>query len=54
VAQFIDQVSRVKGLYALWVSSTTKATGQTTIQATAQVTTAAFSNRAAALPGGTK
>ena len=54
VAQFIDRVSRVNGVFALWVSSTAKASGQTSIQATAQVTTAAFSNRAADLPGGAK
>jgi hypothetical protein len=51
VAQFIDQVSRVKGIFALWVSSTTKASGQTDIQATAEMTTGALSDRAAALPG---
>ncbi len=54
VAEFIDRVSVVKGLEALWVSSTTKSTGLTAISASAQVTTAAFSNRAALLPGGTK
>jgi type IV pilus assembly protein PilM len=54
VAQFIDRVSRVKGLFALWVSSTTKASGQTEIQATAELTTGALSARAAALPGGDK
>ena len=51
VAQFIDQVSRVKGLFALWVSSTTNAAGQTQIQATAELTTGALSVWAAALPG---
>jgi type IV pilus assembly protein PilM len=54
VAQFIDRVSRVKGLFALWVSSTTKASGQTQIQATAELTTGALSKRAAALPGEVK
>jgi len=54
VAKFIDNVSRVKGLQALWVSSTTHSTGYTSMDATAQVTTAALSNRAAALPGGGK
>jgi hypothetical protein len=54
VAQFIDRVSRVKGLFALWVSSTTKASGQTQIQAAAELTTGALSKRAAALPGGDK
>jgi type IV pilus assembly protein PilM len=54
VAQFIDRVSRVKGLFALWVSSTTNASGQTQIQATAELTTGALSARAAALPGGDK
>jgi len=54
VAEFIDRVSRVKGLQALWVSSTNGAQGMTTIAATAQVTTAAFSDRAARLPGGIK
>jgi type IV pilus assembly protein PilM len=54
VAQFIDRVSRVKGLFALWVSSTTKASGVTNIQATADLTTGALSTRAAALPGGNK
>ena len=54
VAQFIDQVSRVRGLFALWVSSTTKASGQTQIQATAELTTSALSDRAAALPEGNK
>jgi len=54
VARFIDQVSRVKGLFALWVSSTTNAAGVTSIQATAELTTGALSSRAAALPGGNK
>jgi Tfp pilus assembly protein PilN len=54
VAKFIDRVSRVRGLQALWVSSTTSGTGLTTMLASAQVTTAAFSTRAATLPGGTK
>jgi type IV pilus assembly protein PilM len=54
VAQFIDRVSRVAGLQALWVSSTNHATGSTTMQVTAQVTTAALSARVAALPGGGK
>ena len=52
VAAFIDRVSKVSGLYALWVSSTTKTAGETMIQATAQITAAAFSTRATALPGG--
>ncbi len=54
VSQFIDRVSKVSGLFALWVSSTTKSTGETMITANALVTTAAFSTRAATLPGGTK
>jgi Tfp pilus assembly protein PilN len=54
VAHFIDKVSRVRGVQALWVSSTNHATGSTTMQVTAQVTTAALSVRAAALPGGGK
>jgi type IV pilus assembly protein PilM len=54
VAQFIDRESQVKGLFALWVSSTTKTNGQTQIQATAELTTGALSARAAALPGGVK
>jgi len=54
VAQFIDRVSRVKGIFALWVSSTTNAAGVTTIQATAELTTGVLSARAAALPGGNK
>jgi len=54
VAQFIDRVSRLKGLFALWVSSTTKASGVTQIQATAQLTTGALSARTAKLPGGDK
>jgi type IV pilus assembly protein PilM len=52
VAAFIDSMSRVKGLFAVWVSSTTNAKGVTTITATAQLTTDALSARAAALPGG--
>ncbi|MGD0809863.1 MAG: type IV pilus assembly protein PilM [Acidimicrobiales bacterium] len=54
VAQFIDRESQVKGLFALWVSSTTKTNGQTQIEATAELTTGALSARAAALPGGVK
>ena len=54
VAQFIDQVSTVKGLAALWVSSTTSTSGETAISATAQITAAAFSTRAQRLPGGNK
>jgi len=54
VAQFIDKVSRVRGLEALWVTSTVHSTGSTSLQANAQVTTAAFSTRATALPGGGK
>jgi len=54
VAQFIDRVSRVRGLQALWVTSTVHSTGSTSLQADAQVTTAAFSTRATALPGGGK
>jgi type IV pilus assembly protein PilM len=54
VAQFIDRVSRVNGLFALWVSSTTNSAGQTQIEATAELTTGALSARAAALPGGDK
>jgi type IV pilus assembly protein PilM len=54
VALFIDRISVVRGLDALWVSSTTKSTGVTTINASAQVTAAAFSTRAAHLPGGEK
>ena len=54
VAQFIDKVSKVKGIFALWVSSTTKSPTETSIQASALVTTAAFSTRAANLPGGSK
>jgi type IV pilus assembly protein PilM len=54
VAEFIDKVSRVNGLFALWVSSTTKTSGVTDIQATAELTTGALSTRAAALPGGDK
>ena len=52
VARFIDQVSQVTGLAALWVSSTTNSQGVTTIQATADLTVGALSNRAALLPGG--
>jgi len=54
VAQFIDRVSLVKGIFALWVSSTTNASGLTQIAATAELTTGALSTRAAALPGGEK
>ncbi len=54
VADFINRVSHVKGLFALWVSSTQKASGLTTISAAAQVTVAAFSSRGTALPGGSK
>ncbi len=54
VAQFIDRISVIRGLDALWVSSTTKSTGVTTINASAEVTGAAFSTRAAHLPGGGK
>ena len=54
VAEFIERVSRVKGLYALWVSSTTNAQGSTLITATADLTSASLSNRAAGLPGGSK
>ena len=52
VAQFIDQVSVVKGIYALWVSSTTNAAKETLIDPTAELTTGALSTRAATLPGG--
>jgi len=51
VAAFIDRVSRVKGLFALWVSSTTNAAGVTQIQASAELTTGALGSRAAAVPG---
>jgi type IV pilus assembly protein PilM len=54
VAAFIDRMSRVRGLQALWVASTTNAAGLTTVQASAQVTTLAFGSRVAALPGGSK
>jgi type IV pilus assembly protein PilM len=54
VAKFIDQVSRVKGLFALWVSSTTNSAGLTQIDSTAELTTGALSSRATALPGGDK
>lgn len=54
VAQFIDRLSQVKGLYELWVQSTTSAGGLTTIEATAEMTSATLSHRAAALPGGNK
>jgi type IV pilus assembly protein PilM len=54
VSQFIRQVSAVRGLQALWVSSTSEAAGMANVQATAQVTSEAFSSRAANLPGGAK
>ncbi len=52
VTRFIDRESRVNGLQALWVSSTTHSTGSTSMQVNAQVTTAALSARETALPGG--
>ena len=57
VAQFVSQMWSVPGLYGLWVSSTSNGQGasgsaDTTFSATANITSAAFSNRAAALPGG--
>jgi type IV pilus assembly protein PilM len=55
VAEFVRSESAVPGVYALWVSSTAAPSsgsgGQTTFQATAQVTAAAESKRAAKLPG---
>jgi len=54
VAEFIDRMSAVKGLYALWVTSTTNTQGITQITASADLTTAVLSNRAAHLPGGAK
>ncbi|HXW79693.1 MAG TPA: pilus assembly protein PilM, partial [Acidimicrobiales bacterium] len=54
VAQFIDEISRVGGLAAVWVSSTTNSLGVTSIMASADLTTGALSDRAAALPGGSK
>jgi type IV pilus assembly protein PilM len=53
VAKFVREMWAVPGLYALWVSGTSSATGstQTTFTASAQLTSAAFSNRAADLPG---
>jgi type IV pilus assembly protein PilM len=54
VAQFIDRVSRVNGIFALWVSSTTNAAGVTSIEAAADLTTGVLSGRATALPGGNK
>jgi type IV pilus assembly protein PilM len=54
VAGFIDRVSLVKGLSALWVASATKSSGKTEIDATAQLTTGVLSTRANALPGGSR
>jgi type IV pilus assembly protein PilM len=68
VARFVQAMSKVPGLGAVWVASANGASGQTaggagagqqgssTMQfsASAEVTRAALSNRAAALPGGTK
>lgn len=67
VAQFVRAMTSVRGLAAVWVSSTTggpqgagavsarpsSASGMS-FSATAEVTKAALSNRAEALPGGTK
>ncbi len=57
VAQFVRQMWSVPGLYGLWVSGTSGGQDQTgsagtTFTATANVTTAALSDRAANLPGG--
>lgn len=54
VAQFIDKLSRVKGVYELWVSSTSNAAGTTTLQGTAELTGSILSDRVALLPGGSK
>ena len=60
VAQFVDSVSKVKGLAGLWVSSTNAAASaannaassvETTFQASAEVTPEALSHRASLLPG---
>lgn len=51
VAQFIDRLSHVNGLYALWVTSTTDTKGVTSITASAELTTGVLSSRAATVPG---
>ncbi len=54
VASFERAMSRVKGLSAVWVSSNEITKGTDSFSVTGQVTSAALSNRAAKLPGGTK
>jgi Tfp pilus assembly protein PilN len=69
VARFVKKMTAVRGLGAAWVSSTNGASqpvagagsrahaqagGQMQFSATAEVTNAALSKRAASLPGGTK
>ena len=57
VAEFVRKMWAVPGLYALWVSATNSSgassggRSETTFNATAQLTSAAFDNRAQSLPG---
>lgn len=70
IASFVQAMTRVRGLAAVWVASTnsasqpgggagvpnvlTQSTGKMQFSATAEVTNAALSKRAEALPGGAK